>query len=116
MALKVVMMLFLAMIVVTEHYAMAQEKIDIACYLKCVLKCEEDPLCLGWCLSGCIYHGNTDESVDTVAATRKRVCDFGCTLGHCSKFLIQYDKEKFGSCMTSCSEKYCIDNALEKAS
>ncbi|KAM3343243.1 protein TAP1 [Capsicum galapagoense] len=115
MALKVVMVLFLAMLVLTEHNAMAQEKLDPICMAKCVLKCGKKPWCLTKCIAGCVLITNTDESVDIEVATRNHVCNIGCSFGHCSKFLVQYDNEKFESCMTNCSEKYCFDNALEKA-
>ncbi|XP_059302738.1 uncharacterized protein LOC132054782 [Lycium ferocissimum] len=114
MAMKVVVVLFLAMLVFLGHNAMAQQR-DPVCAAFCVLRCQKRPVCLTRCLAGCIISANIDESVDTVAETRNRVCNVGCSLGHCSKFLVQYDNEKFGSCMTSCSENYCIGSALEKA-
>ncbi|KAF3614625.1 putative beta-amyrin 11-oxidase-like [Capsicum annuum] len=116
MALKVVMVLFLAMLVFKEHNAMAQEERDALCATLCALKCKAKPWCLAKCLAGCVTTTNTDESsVDTEVAIHNRVCNIGCSIGHCSKFLVQYDNEKFGSCMTNCSENYCIGNTLEKA-
>ncbi|KAM3324197.1 protein TAP1 [Capsicum chacoense] len=112
MALKVVMVLFLAMLVLTEHNAMAQDDRSAICAALCAAKCLKRPICLTLCLAGCFATTNTDESVDTEIATRNHVCNIGCSIGHCSKFLVQNEKEKFGSCMTNCSENYCIGTAL----
>ncbi|XP_006367716.1 uncharacterized protein [Solanum tuberosum] len=115
MALKVVLLLlFLAMFVLTEHNAMAQD-IDPKCAAFCVIRCNTRPICLSRCLAKCYITTITYESVDTEPANRG--CNVGCSLGHCFKFLINYDNEKFGSCMTSCNENYCIGGniALEKA-
>ncbi|KAM3287272.1 hypothetical protein P3S67_020702 [Capsicum chacoense] len=89
MALKVVMVLFLAMLVFTEHNAMADER-DAVCLALCILRCQKRPVCLTRRLASCAIIGNTNESVDTEAANQNHVCNVGCSLGHCSKFLVQY--------------------------
>ena len=107
MTMKVVLVLFLVML--TQHHAMG----DYWCDVACAGQCWGDPVCVHNCMEALCP--NTEQSLDT---TRNTICNVGCSLGHCYKFIIpKYDNDKFGSCMTSCSENYCLGEniALEKA-
>ncbi|KAM3204308.1 hypothetical protein P3L10_027717 [Capsicum annuum] len=83
-------MLFLATLVFTEHNAMAEER-DALCVALCTLRCQKRPVFLTRCLACCAVIGNTCELVDTEATRLNHVCNVGCSLGHGSKFLIQYE-------------------------
>ncbi|XP_016473943.2 uncharacterized protein LOC107795773 [Nicotiana tabacum] len=109
-------LLFVAMLLMSID-SMAQQR-DPVCAALCAIRCGTRPVCLARCLAGCFIASNDtlDESHSTSVEARNRVCNVGCSLGHCSQFLFQYDNEKFGTCMANCSENYCIGNStLEKA-
>ncbi|TMW93558.1 hypothetical protein EJD97_011492 [Solanum chilense] len=114
MAFKVMLLLFLAMFVLIEHNAMAVQNINPICAALCVVKCNTKPICLTLCLAKCSITKITyEESVDTEPTNH--VCNVGCSLGHCFKFLVNYDHDKFGSCMTSCNENCCINDNINIA-
>ncbi|KAF3631006.1 hypothetical protein FXO38_26841 [Capsicum annuum] len=132
MALKVVVLLFIAMLVLKEHNAMAgvidcvKNYTTIENLAKCILDSGiPGTPCTFQCLTkshvedipSCILHcflpwGTISDETSNPTTT---VCKIGCSLGLCSKFL--NDNEIFGTCMKSCSENYCIGGnvALEKA-
>ncbi|OIT20959.1 PREDICTED: uncharacterized protein LOC109219507 [Nicotiana attenuata] len=117
MAVKGFAVLFVAMLLMSIGHSMAQKR-DPICVALCGITCGTRPLCLARCLARCFIASNDtlDESHSTSVEASNRVCNVGCSLGHCSEFLFQYDNEKFGTCMSSCSENYCIgNNSLEKA-
>ncbi|KAM3343434.1 hypothetical protein P3S68_025523 [Capsicum galapagoense] len=110
MAMKVELVLFLAMLLFTANTGDAED-----CWTKCWNECSLSPTCYGACLISCAITGESLDTTDKVG-TQKQVYNLGCSLGHYYKFLVQNDKEKYGSCMTSCSANYCIGNiALKKA-
>ncbi|WMV48984.1 hypothetical protein MTR67_042369 [Solanum verrucosum] len=118
MALKVVFVLFLAMLLFTNDN---NGESTVGDYALCLGKCFTDRGCFLslTCQAGCALFCATGESVNKVKI-QTRVCNVGCSLGYCYKFLInKYDHDKFGSCMTSCNENYCINDnnniALPKA-
>ncbi|KAL3355927.1 hypothetical protein AABB24_016873 [Solanum stoloniferum] len=122
MALKVVVfVLFVAMVLFTNENNAETVGDYTKCLYDCVRHCydvEKDPIiCPMPCPFKCM--GTQSQSHDR-AQTQSRVCNVGCSLGHCYKFLInKYDHHKFGGCMTSCNENYCINDnsniALPKA-
>lgn len=83
------LLLFLAMFVLIEHNAMAVQNINPICAALCVVKCNTKPICLTLCLAKCSITKITyEESVDTEPTNH--VCNVGCSLGHCFKFLVNY--------------------------
>ncbi|XP_055808567.1 uncharacterized protein LOC129877111 [Solanum dulcamara] len=139
MALKVVVVLFLAMLVFTDHKSVAGQFCVVGCItnfksadslIKCLVDCNTPCplqcitkfaptkdvggllLCVGRCLSP--FTTISDE-VATLNPTTT-VCNVGCSLGICSKYLNDLN-DKFGPCMTSCKENHCIGGkiALEEA-
>ncbi|XP_055808173.1 uncharacterized protein LOC129876704 [Solanum dulcamara] len=139
MALKVVVVLFLAMLVFTDHKSVAGQfcliecivksknpasfincvvQCDVPCALQCITKFEASGNIEGLflCVSGCIVPFKTiSDEVATLNPTTT-VCNIGCSLGICSKYLNDLN-DKFGPCMTSCKENHCIGGkiALQEA-
>ncbi|KAM3287149.1 hypothetical protein P3S67_020579 [Capsicum chacoense] len=112
MAMKVVLVLVLAMLLFTAD-AGPSEAVK-KCLRDCNSTCKyrSQIQCDVYCSLKCGRRLDTTDEVET----QKHVCNVGCSLGHCYKFLIQKDDEKYESCMTSCSANYCIGNiALKKA-
>ncbi|XP_016544748.1 uncharacterized protein LOC107844941 [Capsicum annuum] len=110
--MKVVLVLVLATLLFTADAfpSDAAEK----CFLNCSSTCKykSKMRCDVYCSLKCGFRLDTTDEVET----QKHVCNVGCSLGHCYKFLIQNDDEKYESCMTSCSANYCIGSiALKKA-
>ncbi|WMV48980.1 hypothetical protein MTR67_042365 [Solanum verrucosum] len=109
MALKVVVfVLFVAMVLFTNENNAETVGDFNKCLGDCLRHCyevEKDPI---FCPMPCPSHDR--------AQTQSRVCNVGCSLGHCYKFLInKYDHHKFGGCMTSCNENYCINDNINIA-
>ncbi|KAL3325669.1 hypothetical protein AABB24_036750 [Solanum stoloniferum] len=114
MALKVVaFVLFVAMVLFTnENNAETSEMVgDVKeCLEECFAKCHENTHCKSACAIACAYFPTHNVQIQT------RKCNVGCSLGHCYKFLInKYDHHKFGGCMTSCNENYCINDNINIA-
>ncbi|XP_006364087.1 uncharacterized protein [Solanum tuberosum] len=113
MALKVIVVLFFAMLLFTnENNGEMIKREDGECLSLCIAGCFLNPICSTIiCPDYC--------SQRDVQTRNNRICNVGCSFGHCYKYLINnYDHEKFGSCMTSCNENYCVDGnniALPKA-
>ncbi|WMV48979.1 hypothetical protein MTR67_042364 [Solanum verrucosum] len=113
MALKVILVLFFAMLLFTnENNGEMIKGEDGECLARCIAGCLLNPIC-----TTLVCPGYCSEKVQT---QNNRICNVGCSFGHCYKYLINnYDHEKFGSCMTSCNENYCVDGnnniALPKA-
>ncbi|KAM3287146.1 hypothetical protein P3S67_020576 [Capsicum chacoense] len=138
MAMKVVVVVFVAMLVMTEHNAMAS---SITCligcgplksivapeaYFKCVIECgkpctiqclvdSKKPVDIPNCLLGC-FSPFVTEQLETPNRATTTVCTVGCSLGICSQF--HNDEEMFGACMKNCASNHCTiggNIALEKA-
>uniref|UniRef100_A0A0V0IS39 Putative ovule protein n=1 Tax=Solanum chacoense TaxID=4108 RepID=A0A0V0IS39_SOLCH len=77
------------------------------CAEKCFASCGADKHCKSACAIACSYGTTHNVQIQT------RECNIGCSLGHCYKFLInKYDHDKFGGCMTSCNDNYCVDGKI----
>ncbi|XP_055808568.1 uncharacterized protein LOC129877112 [Solanum dulcamara] len=139
MALKVVVVLFLAMLVFTDHKFVAGQFCVAGCvanfksadsFINCLIDCNRscpldcitkfsasrDIMGLLVCVGGCLSPFTTiSDEVATLNPTTT-VCNVGCSLGICSKYLNDLN-DKFGPCMTSCKENHCIGGkiALEEA-
>lgn len=89
MAFKVVLVLFLAMLLLTDQ----NNAETVGDYGTCVLDCFKS---CGYynilCCSNCPINCAISEIVNTTdkGQTRNHVCNVGCSLGHCYKFLIKY--------------------------
>ncbi|KAM3204171.1 hypothetical protein P3L10_027580 [Capsicum annuum] len=136
MAMKVVVMLFVAILVMTEHNAMAS---SITCligcapkaifpetYLKCIVSCGRPCTIqcfvdnkkaddIANCLTGC-FSPFVNEEIETPNRTTT-VCTVGCSLAICAQF--HNDEEMLKTCVKSCGSNHCAIGgnkiALEKA-
>ncbi|WMV48981.1 hypothetical protein MTR67_042366 [Solanum verrucosum] len=112
MALKVVFVLLVAMLLFTKNNGEIVGGVK-ECLEECMPSCGEEKHCKSACAVLCAFSATYNVEIQT------RECNIGCSLGHCYKFLInKYDHEKFGGCMTSCNDNYCVDGkiiALSKA-